>query len=60
MVKVDYRRRTKHKRGYDVPDHLFKKHMSQPQVGKIKDGVLRLTNEDVKNIRFKAGKKRKR
>ena len=60
MVNVDVRSKTKRKRGYDAPSHLKNKHMIQPKVGKLKDGVLQLTNQDVRQIKFDAAKRRRR
>jgi len=54
---VDQRRvRRKHKSGIDVPSHLYGKHLSRTKVGKFKNGVLKLTNQDVRNMKYRSDK----
>ena len=50
----------KHKSGMDVPSHLFGKHLSRTKVGKFKDGVLKLTNQDVRNVNFRSQRRRRK
>lgn len=57
---VDRRRvRRKYKSGIDVPSHLYGKHLSRTKVGKFKDGVLKLTNQDVRQVKYRSAKRRK-
>ncbi|XP_067952137.1 uncharacterized protein [Watersipora subatra] len=56
---VARRKMRKHKSGTDVPSHLFGKHLSRTKVGKFKEGVLKLTNQDLRNVKFRSAKRRR-
>lgn len=53
----DFEKRGKKRKTVDKPGKLFDKHLYRTKAGKFSDGVLKLTSQDVKNIKYRASKR---
>ena len=59
MVR-DFDKRGRKRKTVDLPSKLYSKHLSRTKAGKFRDGVLQLTNQDVRKVKFQARKKSRR